>query len=128
MQAGYETGIGVAAGFAVFVAYAVLGVLGVLAALTFFLWVGARIGQFYLDDVIKSLPRGQIIAVCRLGDCFPTRSLMGIQTISEQEQAFGDFSEGRFGFVLKNIRKLDVPIPAKGSLGLWEFPLEVTIR
>jgi activating signal cointegrator 1 len=41
---------------------------------------------------------------------------------SEQELAFGDFGPGRYGFLLQNPVLFKEPIPAKGSLGLWEFP------
>jgi hypothetical protein len=42
---------------------------------------------------------------------------------SSDEYAFGDYSVGRFVWVLDDIIKLDKPIPAKGRLGLWEYDL-----
>lgn len=37
------------------------------------------------------------------------------------ERDFGNFTAGRFGFVLEDPRPLAEPIPARGSLGLWEW-------
>jgi activating signal cointegrator 1 len=41
--------------------------------------------------------------------------------MTDQEKAFGDFTLGRFVWLLANVKPLLKPIPAKGSLGLWEF-------
>jgi activating signal cointegrator 1 len=41
--------------------------------------------------------------------------------VSEQEAAFGDYTEGRWGFVLADVKPLAEPIPAKGALGLWDW-------
>ncbi len=38
------------------------------------------------------------------------------------EAAFGNYLPGRYAWILANIYKLEYPIPAKGNLGLWEFP------
>ena len=34
---------------------------------------------------------------------------------------FGDFSTGRYGWLLVNVTPLDPPVPAKGQLGLWNW-------
>lgn len=39
----------------------------------------------------------------------------------ETEKHFGDYSENRFGWLLKDPMQFKTPIPAKGSLSLWEF-------
>jgi len=38
---------------------------------------------------------------------------------------FGDYSPGRFGWLLADIKALPEPIPCKGSLGLWDVPADV---
>jgi hypothetical protein len=43
------------------------------------------------------------------------------------EADFGDFSAGRYGWILKDINPLNEPIPARGMLGLWELPKELEI-
>jgi hypothetical protein len=74
-------------------------------------------------------PRGVIIATCRLLSVVPTEVLVNqgnvfsvsCEPISEQEEGFGDYSPGRFGWLLGEIKPLPDPISAKGALGLWEF-------
>jgi hypothetical protein len=38
-----------------------------------------------------------------------------------EEKAFGDYSAGRFAWLLEDPVPFDEPVPVKGSLGLWEF-------
>lgn len=73
-------------------------------------------------DVVLSqhLPRGVILATCTLVDIVPTDALPP-GTIGAQEEAFGDYSSGRFAWRLANVRLLAEPIPARGALGLWTF-------
>jgi hypothetical protein len=46
------------------------------------------------------------------------------------EADFGDFSAGRFGWMLKDVRRLNQPVPARGMLGLWTVSadLQAAIR
>jgi activating signal cointegrator 1 len=95
----------------------------------------ALIGAGYLGT--PGLPRGAIVAVCELVDCRPTdeeaaRHKQGwfkqvdgklvYFELTDQERAFGDYSPGRFAWLLADVRALPEPIPAKGALGLWEYP------
>lgn len=82
---------------------------------------------------LSRLPLGAIVAVCELRDCrIIGRELNGDATIAADdmisfvpilgdERAFGDYSPGRWAWVLKNVVALPEPIPAKGKLGLWEL-------
>ena len=45
--------------------------------------------------------------------------------LTEQEHAFGDYSAGRFGWLLSNPIVFPEPIPCKGNLGLWNPTPEV---
>ena len=72
------------------------------------------------EDVKQLLPRGAIIAVAELVDIQPTIKVQ----ISDQERAFGDYSLGRSAWILRDVRRLEKPIPAKGKLGLWEYDLQ----
>ena len=63
------------------------------------------------------LPRGCVLATCTLRDCIPTR---GLQIIGA-ELAFGDYTPGRWAWVLEDVKRLPEPIPARGALGLWEW-------
>lgn len=83
------------------------------------------------------MPLGCVVATCELVECvstsFPPRptrfiarrpSTYGgreyIWDVTEQEAAFGDYSHGRYAWLLGDVRMLPEPIPAKGALGLWE--------
>lgn len=89
--------------------------------------------EFPLDrpyDVMAWFPRGKVVAVCGLVDCLPIKIYsIGDSAINgtsyplpaEPERSFGDYSVGRFAWLLADIRALPTPIPAKGALGLWEY-------
>lgn len=79
------------------------------------------------------MPTGCIIATCELigvdrfeswiNERNPVRWAKGKYyfELTDQEWAFGDYSIGRYGFFLANIKMLPAPIPARGSLGLWNW-------
>ncbi len=82
----------------------------------------------------SELPRGAVIAICDLVGVVPTRTMTNggcrwdgpdgrryAYELTEQEEAFGDYSEGRYAWLLDNVRPLPEPVPAKGSLGLWNW-------
>lgn len=84
------------------------------------------------DRFAEGYPFGAIVAVCALVDCRPTAGPQGehgtsskyaawVHGLSDQERAFGDFSPGRFGWLLDDVRALPEPIPARGALQLWEW-------
>lgn len=91
-------------------------------------------GRFELDLYgVPRLPLGQILCVVDLVDCVPIedadeairhrRALLGVMP-RINERYFGDYSPGRFAWVLRDLRPLRAPIPAKGRLQLWNFPTE----
>jgi hypothetical protein len=41
--------------------------------------------------------------------------------LSPSEKAFGDYTPGRYAWLLADVRRLPEPIPARGALGLWEW-------
>lgn len=68
-------------------------------------------------------PLGAIVAIARLIDVRPTEELCC--QISLREDELGDYSPGRFGWLLQDIRPLVAPIPAKGMQGLFNLTAEV---
>ena len=96
----------------------------------------AKGGGFWetVKDRAAVLPRGAILAVCELETCIPTlwltatgrttvstRSGPAEYVLTDQERAFGDYTPGRYAWLLSNVRALPEPIPAKGALGLWNW-------
>ena len=49
----------------------------------------------------------------------PTEKVRG--DLSEKEQLFGSYEEGRYAWFLEMVEKFDTPIPAKGNRLLWEW-------
>lgn len=66
-------------------------------------------------DSALVLPRGAIVATCCLLDCVPVEQI----DLTYLERSFGDYTPGRWGWLLADIKPLKTPIPAKGALGLW---------
>lgn len=89
---------------------------------------GLRVYTPHEDDPLASLldlaeldlatvPRGAVVAVCRLGVVRPTEVWWA--SVSAAERAAGDWSEGRWAWELYDVEALAKPIPAKGHQGLW---------
>lgn len=49
----------------------------------------------------------------------------GVPTRIEDQAPFGDFTPGRYGWLLENVRRLPKPVPAKGFQGLRACPQDV---
>jgi len=88
------------------------------------------------------LPRGVIIATCELvsvKEILPAhtfRRMLGWQwtgpdgveycyELDDQERALGNYSPGRYAWMLHNVQPLPEPIAAIGKQGVWEA--EVTL-
>lgn len=84
-------------------------------------------------EAIEKLTAGAIIGKVELVDTF----WIGTEVIrpkcvirkgnqwplSHQEISFGNYTTGRFGWLVSNPIILDKPIPAKGQLGFWNYEL-----
>jgi hypothetical protein len=88
---------------------------------------------------LKDLPLGTIVATCELIGCGLITSAKTFVSVrpqlryncvgippEEPEFSFGDYTPGRYAWILANVKMLETPIPAKGALGLWNFDLEAT--
>ncbi len=100
-------------------------------------------GEIYLGN--HSFPLGVIIATCELTQCvvipekptefinYDPRAFGRLLVISprdrttvvippnEPELSFGDYTPGRYAWILANVKQLPNPIQVKGKLGLWEW-------
>lgn len=89
----------------------------------------------YLSTLIEagydkwgSLPTGTVIATAVLLHCVTVEHLENAPHIlTPKERAFGDYSPGRYAWRLWNVTPLPEPIPARGALGLWEWPCDPAI-
>lgn len=90
-----------------------------------------RFGRHYFDNCVFSY--GEIIGSVNLVNVYRTDDLTsplckqytGLERISEQEEAFGDYSPGRYGWLFSDPVMFENPLPIKGQLGLWNLPLEL---
>lgn len=79
------------------------------------------------------LPLGAIVAVARLAYVVPTVAVENgahpgfgkpdsTWPLSDQERAFGDYSPGRYAWLLADVQRLEAPVVCTGRLGLWDVP------
>lgn len=101
-------------------------------------------GEAISDWIGDHMPLGAVVATCTLVDVAPIAtvangiahnrrrflSVMGEslvfyddgdqETVTDQ-RPYGDFSPGRYAWLLSQIEPLAEPVPAKGRQGLWEW-------
>lgn len=83
--------------------------------------------------ISEVFPHGKIVAVVYLMGCARTEwitkpvgvEVIGSELMTPQERAFGDFSDGRYGWVTEKLFRLPEPIPFKAKQGLVSVPAEV---
>lgn len=73
-----------------------------------------------LPDEVCTLPVGAVIAIVNVTNVF-RMTAENIRATNEKEKAWGDWREGRFGWILEHVLTLDPPIAAKGHQQLWEW-------
>lgn len=79
--------------------------------------------RFVPPDLAPAACRGEVIATCRLVDCVPAEfARFNFPHVwSWKELVFGDFTQGRYAWILADVKRLPRPIKAKGALSLWEW-------
>ena len=90
-----------------------------------------------MDQVdVDALPRGAIIATARIADvrCIVHHWMEPVDPAvigdrlplpNDPELTFGDYTPGRFAWLLADMRPLATLIPCRGALGLWTVPDDV---
>lgn len=78
----------------------------------------------YIKEFDK-LPFGAIIGSVVLKDIVPVESLSlsadVLALLTLEEKAFGDYTKGRYAWLLRTPVPFANPIPIRGSLGLWNY-------
>ena len=88
----------------------------------------ANNGPYYIEyrdntrEVICDLEFGAIIATANLVECIPITPEY-VATLSPQELALGDYTFGRFAWVLEDVVMLDEPVPCRGGQRIWNTDL-----
>jgi len=78
----------------------------------------------YIDDFDR-LPFGALIGSIFLEQIVPVETLQlpatALAHLTLEEKAFGDYTKGRYAWLLQNPVPLTRPIAIRGSLGLWNY-------
>lgn len=63
----------------------------------------------------NTIYRGAVLCIVNVVDCvqFPNPKAA--------PDSYGDFSAGRYGFIMKLVGRFDPPFPAKGHQGIWNW-------
>lgn len=80
-------------------------------------------------SIKPDLPLGRVLGIVRLVDVIPTfalaeyapRTNIAQHVIGPLEREYGDYSHGRFAWLLADVEAFPAPIPARGALGLWDW-------
>lgn len=64
--------------------------------------------------------RGKVIATAVLSGCMRFNEINRAM-IDRDELTFGDFTPGRYGWLIRDVQRLPEPIPARGELGIWTW-------
>jgi hypothetical protein len=95
-----------------------------------------KAGNIFADELLfkkyipdfKQLPFGAIIGQVTITNVIRIESLNLtddlINKLTMEEKAFGDYTEGRYAWLLEDYIKFKTPIPARGTLNIWEYPAE----
>lgn len=98
------------------------------------LWFGV------LGMQLATQPLGAVVAVCELTGCERVEDIdplwldvqrsvvRGCKARHWTERELGDFTPGRFGWLLADVRLLAMPVPVKGRQGLWDVADELLPR
>jgi hypothetical protein len=76
-------------------------------------------GERARGRLVADVPLGAVVAIARLVDVLPASEVK--DEISALERGYGDYSPGRYAWMLEDIQALPEPIAARGMLGLWSW-------
>lgn len=84
---------------------------------------------------LATLPVGAVVAVALLQGVYRAEAALRdlrspnlLGSFPRFEEAFGDYSAGRYAWGLTNVHRLREPLPCRGALGLWPVPPDLEQR
>lgn len=95
-----------------------------------------KAGNIFADEIpfkkfipdFRKLPFGAIIGQATISDVLKVETLGMtdelINRLTMEEKAFGDYSEGRYAWILQDPKQFNKPVPARGTLSIREYPDE----
>lgn len=80
-----------------------------------------------LLEVDGKLPLGAVIATAVIDRCsrMTPESIAALRERDPDEHAFGHYEPGRFAWVLRDVERLSMPVPFRGSQGIFAVPNEL---
>lgn len=101
------------------------------------MWRAERDGTLEQPDRYQRVPLGALVSIVELVDCVPverlewhahvagwTRDADGKVTVGELERPFGDYSPGRYAWLLRHVRAVDPPMVVNGHQGFFSVNLK----
>lgn len=91
----------------------------------FFSSLGGYLGAYSIIESVEEprrpikCPTAAVLCIVKLMGCRRTEDV--VNQISNKERAFGDYDHGRYAWFLELVEVFKEPIPATGSLGLWNW-------
>jgi hypothetical protein len=85
---------------------------------------GVNVAAVYTDGCHPSLPRGAVVALARVGACWPAERVGPWS----KEAAFGDYTPGRWAWVFDACYRLAKPVPAVGRHKLWKWSPDYSVE
>lgn len=73
----------------------------------------------------EDLPRGCLLGTVTVIDCLPAEIVGKVYNVGRAEHQLGDYTEGRYAWVLRDPRQLGWVIPCRGYQGLWNTSREL---
>lgn len=72
-------------------------------------------------ESLQQLPLGAFLCRCTLTRCVPAVTALELHP---DQWPYGDYSPGRYGWLLDDINAFESPISARGQQGLWNVEIE----
>lgn len=77
----------------------------------------ARDAAIEFGFVPDALPLGAVIGSVVIHGWHPTETV----DVDDEERRYGDYSRGRYAWILGDPKQRDEPAPARGALGFWSW-------
>lgn len=77
-----------------------------------------------IKQIAEALPRGAVICTCLLDRAsrITVESAAALRDRDPAEHSYGDYTPGRWAWVLKDVERLPEPVPFRGSQGAFDVP------
>lgn len=87
-----------------------------------------KINNRWIEIWENNLNYGNIICKCNLVDCIKMtkKYVEDMKENNYQEYICGEYEEGRYSWILEDVKILDNPIKAKGHLSIWNYGVDDT--